>query len=96
MNTPNEKTFDELAAEYEALMHAMQSGVAIDHARGGADGTPKHLRVGVNSALNSNNAVLRVLLAKGICTREEYMQHLVDATREEVARYENILGAKLA
>jgi hypothetical protein len=37
-----------MAARYLDACHAVQSGVAFDQARGSDDGSPKHLRTGVN------------------------------------------------
>ncbi len=50
---------------YDAACHAMQSGVAADHQGGSDDGSPKHLRVGVNSALVSVAATGRLLIGQG-------------------------------
>lgn len=50
-------------------MHAMQSGVAFE---GGAPLEPKHLRVGVNNALVSLDALVRLLVAKGVFELGEY------------------------
>jgi hypothetical protein len=74
----------ELNAKYQALMHALQSGVAFDQASGSDDGAPKHLRVGVNSALISNGALISILVKKGILTEEEYMEELVVYTQRDV------------
>lgn len=55
---------------YRAALHAMQTGVA---AMIGCDNstTPKHLRVGVNSALCDNSALTMLLIKKGIITEDE-------------------------
>lgn len=80
-----------LAEEYMALAHAMQTGVKFDQESGSTDGTPKHLRVGVNSCMVNNDAVARLLMEKGVFTQEEYIQAVVDAMRREVERYEELL-----
>lgn len=81
--------------EYLQLCHAMQTGVAMSQACGCQDGTPKHLRVGVNSALVSNTAVVRLLVEKGIITDKEYADALITSMREEVKRYEHELTEKM-
>lgn len=82
-------TVDELKAKHIALCHAMQSGVAYNHDT--ADQTPKHLRVGVNSALISVAALGELMVSKGLITEQEYWQSLVDGMAKEVADYEGEL-----
>lgn len=77
---------------YAAAAHAMQTGVATEHARGGTDGTAKHLRVGVNSALVNDAALVRLLVAKGLITMEEYLREVADQMEREVKRYEERLS----
>lgn len=83
----------ELFAQFQLLQHAMQSGVKYDLQSGGKD-SPKHLRVGVNSALTEISALARLLVCKGVFTYEEYAQALVDGMLEEVRRYESDLSAR--
>ncbi|MBF6555514.1 MAG: hypothetical protein IVW52_04980 [Acidimicrobiales bacterium] len=78
---------------YRRAAHAMQSGVALDHARNGAhDATPKHLRVGVNSALVDSGALAELLIQKGVVTRDEYVKALADGMEREVDLYRERLG----
>lgn len=80
---------EELQAEYLALMHAVQSGVAMTIELGGAaDTNPKHLRTGVNSAMVDSAALARLLIRKGAFSEEEWFASLVEVAREEVERYE--------
>ncbi len=87
-------TLDEKKQKYAALCHAMQTGVAFTMEPG--DGinllskecTPKHLRVGVNSAMVDSSALARLLMAKGVFTEEEYFDALIAAMQEEVDRYQ--------
>lgn len=81
---------------YDAAMHAMQTGVAYDLKRDPSSGTPKHLRVGVNSALVNDAALVRVLVAKGVFTMEEYLEALRLEACREVDRYEARLSEGLA
>ena len=76
---------------YEVAAHAMQSGVAQTHALGSQDGTPKHLRAGVNSALVNQAALAKLLIQKGIITEDEYLVAIVEAMEDEVTRYEEML-----
>lgn len=86
---------DELTARYQRAMHAMQTGVAMDQGSGSPDGTPKHLRVGINAAMSDINAIGTLLIAKGIITLEEYELAIVEGVEKEAARYEQILGERL-
>ena len=78
-------------SEYNRLVHAMQSGVAMDISHCGEKGAgadPKHLRVGVNVAMVESAALAKLLMDKGVFTPEEYNKALIEAHRQEVARYE--------
>lgn len=72
---------------YHAAMHGMQTGVAVDQSNGSTDGTPKHLRVGINSALVDSAALATLLMAKGLFTIDEYHAALADAAEAERDRY---------
>jgi hypothetical protein len=78
--------------KYEALLHAMQTGVAHEHANGSADGSPKHLRVGVNAAMSDHAALARLLIAKGVITADEYGAAIIEGMQMEVDRYEKNLS----
>jgi hypothetical protein len=81
----------EVAERYQRAAHAMQSGVAAEMAGGSRDTEAKHLRVGVNSALVSQAALVRVLVEKGIITNEEYALAVCEEMEREVKRYEERL-----
>lgn len=90
-----------LRAEYEQLLHAMQTGVAYDQAQGSQDGSPKHLRVGINSAMITDAAVAKLLIDRGVFSELEYTEAVVEEAKREVARYEKRLserygGAKIS
>lgn len=76
---------------YAAAAHAMQSGVAAKMAFDPAETTPKHLRVGVNSSMISDKAIAELLIAKGIFTREEFLEALASAMEDEAKLYEDEL-----
>ncbi len=95
----NEKR-KELSDRYLAAGHAMQSGVAILIERAAApDVTPKHLRVGVNSALVDSSALGALLIRKGLITDEEYFTAMAEGMEAEARKYElevqELLGAKV-
>lgn len=92
------KAFEAVQAvrEYTELCHAMQSGVAFEQSRGSQDGTPKHLRVGINVAMCDHAALVKLLVEKGIITDEEYAKAIRDEMRAEVDRYEERNGVKFA
>jgi hypothetical protein len=80
---------------YDAACHAMQTGVKwemeYDLLRGVEPHatTPKHLRVGVNSALVSHGALVKLLVEKGVITEDEYVTSQADAMEAEVKLYED-------
>lgn len=82
------KSTEEAMREYHDLLHAMQSGVAYEHSKGSTDGSPKHLRTGINSAHITLAAIAGLLIAKGIITDEEYVNACRDEAENEVRRYE--------
>ena len=59
-----------------------------DHKHGSPDGSPKHLRTGLNVIMVEHAGLVEVLEAKGIITAEEYWESLVGAMKLEVKRYE--------
>lgn len=63
---------------YSRAAHAMQSGVAMEMNYRPQPTEPKHLRVGVNTALVDHGALVTLLIAKGVFS--------------EVARYEKHIG----
>jgi hypothetical protein len=89
---------------YDNLMHAMQTGVkflmeivptTVTH----GECSPKHLRVGVNSALIDSAAVATLCMRKGIFTEEEYTAALVEFATNDVKSYtkklEQLTGKKV-
>lgn len=80
---------------YELASHAMQTGVAVEidfniqAGKKDAATSPKHLRVGINSAMVEHSAMVSLLMKKGIITELEYAETLAEAMEIEVERYEN-------
>lgn len=83
---------EELQLEYNKLVHAMQTGVGMLMNYDGTETLPKHLRTGINSALVSNGALVKLLVDKKIITDEEMFQSLVDGLKVEVKDYETKLS----
>lgn len=84
----------EARARYHKALHAMQSGVNAEMQLGIAkDTTPKHLRVGVNSAMIESAALALLLIEKGVITELEYFRALAKAAEREQASYEKSLSA---
>ena len=81
-------TIEQDRERYMNAAHAMQSGVAIWMERGNKETEPKHLRVGINSAMSDQGALTRLLIEKGVFTEEEYVAAVADAMEREVAIYE--------
>lgn len=82
---------DALRQEYLGLLHAMQTGVAMMLQQDPTSGSPKHLRVGVNSAKAEQGGLVRLLVSKGVISELEYYRAMVEAARAEVAAYERDL-----
>lgn len=94
-----DETIEEKRARYEALLHAMQTGVAVtlehdSETRFLPDDFRrhlKHLRVGVNSAMIDTGAMALLLVRKGIITEAEYYDALIETAEREVKTYERNL-----
>ena len=76
--------------KYLELAHAMQTGVEFRQNK--QDQTPKHLRVGINTAMSDMGGLVTLLIEKGVITAEEYeaaitasMQREVDSYRQHIA-----------
>lgn len=92
-------TLEEKKTKYIALCHAMQTGVAYMMQKDPSDTTPKHLRVGVNSAMVEHGALVSLMVKKGLITEDEYYDSLIEFMEREVQMYqrelESIYGAKI-
>lgn len=74
----------------------MQTGVKYEMETGRDSATtPKHLRVGVNSAMVAQAGLVKLLIDKGLITEDEYFESQADAMEEEVKRYESRNGLHL-
>lgn len=87
-------TKEEIVSQYNRDAHGMQSGVKMEMELTPTTSAtdPKHLRVGVNSALADHGGLVALLIAKGVFTEEEYFQAIADSMRKERERYEELLS----
>lgn len=76
---------------YRELCHAMQTGVAYVMEKEPGETTPKHLRVGVNSAMVEHSALSLLLIEKGIISEDEYYDAMNAAMEREVNTYQEKL-----
>lgn len=83
-----------LVTRYHAALHAMQTGVEYKRQYDPGETQPKHLRVGVNSALSSQEALASLLVSKGIITEEEYMTAVADQMEVEAESYRKELSER--
>lgn len=85
----------DLTERYNKAMHAMQTGVAMEMYQPDRKSAtePKHLRVGVNSALVETSALGTALMRKGLLTPEEYYSAMVEQMESEVASYQTRISA---
>lgn len=93
---------DALRERYKQAAGAMRLGVeALSRSVPGqsaitshADVDSKGLRVGVNSNMVECQAILKILMAKGIVTEEEYLTALAESMEAEVHRYDEVLSQR--
>ncbi len=85
-------SIEEKRLKYEQLLHAMQTGVAFVMEIDEGETSPKHLRVGVNSAMIDSGAMAGLLIKKGIITEDEYYDALIEVAEREVQSYKAILA----
>jgi hypothetical protein len=90
---------DDLQRRYEIAAHAVQAGVAMElndnpPSNSASPVSPKMLRTGVNMAMIGHGALIRVLIAKGLFTEEEYFEQLVLGVEDEQRLYEERLSAR--
>ena len=84
-------TTEEKKQRIAALQHAMQTGIAYMMQRNRSETDPKHLRVGINTALVGEAALADLLMQKGIITEDEYLDALITWTEKEVESYRKAL-----
>lgn len=73
---------------YMKACHAMQTGVKMEMELHMNDAhSPKHLRVGVNSAMVETSVLVKIMIDKGIITLDEWDKELADGMEAEVELY---------
>lgn len=87
------ESIEQAQKRYAAAAHAMQSGVAADPTA--PELSPKHLRVGVNSAMIEHGALAGLLIAAGVIEEAAYFTALADAMEAERDKYAAELSKKL-
>ena len=85
--TPEQRYFD--------ACRAMQSGVAMVMSYEPSATSPKHLRVGVCSAMVEHSALALLLISKGVITEDEYKEAIASGMEAEVKRYEKVISEHL-
>jgi predicted unusual protein kinase regulating ubiquinone biosynthesis (AarF/ABC1/UbiB family) len=69
-----------MSRRWETAVHAMQTCVAYEMNKERDPPTePKHLRVGINTAMADQEGIVRLLIRKGIFTEEEYFEAIADS-----------------
>lgn len=84
----DEERILEARQRYAAAMHGVQTGIAYEMEHGSKETEPKHLRVGVNSALLDSGALATLLMRKGVITEVEYFETLAEFAERELTSYE--------
>jgi hypothetical protein len=85
----------DLGLSYDEAAHGVQSAIRYEMTqRGfGDSGTVvdmvKHLRTGIDMRAADAGGLAGLLIAKGIFTADEYMEHMRLAANEELARYQD-------
>jgi hypothetical protein len=79
----------DLGLSYRDALHGVQSAISYEMEMGIGRAThPKHLRVGVDSAMISDAAVVRLLIEKGVFTEEEFEESLRLQANYELDSYQ--------
>lgn len=84
---------------YDAALHGVQAGAGLDLHRQYPNLSDeevrrlKHLRVGIDSAMVNDAALVRLLVKKGLITEAEYAEEVRLEANRELDRYEDRLSA---
>lgn len=93
LRTAEERYQKALRAMHRAVLYSVVHGTA---AAGGStqpaiadshEASPKHLLIGVNSALIDGAAIVALLVRKGVFSQVEFVEELAAQAEAEVARY---------
>lgn len=101
-DTSREERLKQFSRDYQALGHAIQTGVMyeLELEQPGFAETPvgrlvKHLRTGNTLRARDHSALVHLLVRKGVITEEEYEQELLKELREEKEVFEQRLSAAM-
>ena len=89
------KPKDQSVNEYKHHARRMQCGVEYTM-RDSKECEPKHLRVGVNTALADRGSLVRLLMKKGVISEDEYLEAIADGMKLEADAYENRVQQKFS
>lgn len=95
LSTEEKARYVDATDRYHTALHAMQSGISYLMNNNKAMTEPKHLRVGINSGMVSDAALVKLLVAKGVITHVEIMEALATEAEAEKKRYEQELTTNL-
>jgi hypothetical protein len=87
--------FTDLGLDYRSALHGCQSAIAHRISLNGekdASASPKHLRMGVDSSMITDAAIVNLLIKKGIFTMEEFDNEVRLAANDELARWQQLFG----
>lgn len=90
-----DKTKQQIVEEYTHHARRMQAGVEYTM-QDSKECQPKHLRVGVNTALADQGSLARLLIKKGVITEMEYLESIADGMKQEADAYENRVQQKFS
>lgn len=82
----------DLGLTYEEAAHGVQTATAADMVMGGKAMEPKHMRVGIDLQKADMLGLIELLIAKGVFTKEEYMEYIRLAANEELAARQDEYG----
>lgn len=77
---------------YAVAAHGVQAGTAMALRLDPSPGEPKHLRTGLDLRAADHAGLVRLLIAKGVITEDEYVEAMVKANEEEHALAEKRLS----
>lgn len=83
----------DLGLSYEEALHGVQSAIRYRMENGGRSHEPKHMRVGIDMGKADMCGLATLLIAKGVFTPEEYVEHLRIAANQELHMHEEEIRA---
>lgn len=84
----------DLGLTYEEAAHGVQAAIAYAMGTGSKATEPKHMRVGIDMSKADMLGLATLLIAKGIFTQDEYIEHMRLAANQELHMREEEVFAK--